>query len=73
MKKKWRVRDDLIAGQQYGASTFISGMAKFRGKEVTPALVVFNIEEDNRRWNWTPEMFEDETSDCPFRRGGGMG
>ena len=71
MKKKWRVRDDLVVGQQYGVSTFVSGMAKFRGKKVTlDDNITFEIEEDDFMYDWTPEMFEDEpVSDFPFRRG----
>ena len=69
MKKKWKVRNDLMAGKVYGEAVFAPERAKYLGREVTPAPVIFNIEEDNREWGWSPEMFEDESSDCPFRRG----
>ena len=67
MKKRWRLRSDLVVGNSYGGEKLVPEMADFRGKEVTFRHVC--IRED-AYWNWTPEMFEDEpVPDCPFRRG----
>lgn len=67
MKKRWRLRSDLVVNQSYGGEKLVPDMADFRGKEVTVRHVC--IRED-AYWNWTPEMFEDEpVPDCPFRRG----
>ena len=65
MKKKWKVRSDLVVGEKYGGEKFISDMEEFKGQKVSIDMV--KIEGDI--WNWTPEMFKDESSDCPFKRG----
>ena len=34
MKKKWRVRDNLVVGQNYDGEEFVAEMAQFKNKEV---------------------------------------
>jgi len=69
MKRKVRVRSDLVVDERYSDIYFTEEMAEFKGKEVTIATN-FRIKEDEGLWVWSPEMFEDEpSSDCPFKRG----
>ena len=54
------VREDLIVGEKYGKDVFTSAMISFKGKVVTINKVIglkYEIEEDDKTWNWTDEMF----------------
>lgn len=68
------VKDDLALLAKYYmegsiiSDTFVEGMIKFLGKPVTidaMSLNKYKIKEDNHRYNWTDEMFE-ETEDFGF-------
>ena len=57
---KVRVREDLVADQWYGNEIVVSGMTRLKGKIVTISKVRYDkyeIEEDNKIWWWTDEMF----------------
>jgi len=58
-----RVRKDLKKGEQYDKCNVVNDMSKRAGRIVTIALVKedcerYLIEEDNRIWYWSEEMFE---------------
>ena len=62
---KVKVRNDLIEYEKYGSNSFVDSMKKFKGETVTIAEInvghfcnEYRIFEDNKRWNWTDEMFE---------------
>ena len=60
------VREDLIAGENYGKDVFTSAMVSFKGKVVTISKVIgfkYEIEEDDKTWNWTDEMFSGKVSE----------
>ena len=60
------VREDLISGEQYGKDVFTSAMVSFKGKVVTISKVIgfkYEIEEDDKTWNWTDEMFSGKVSE----------
>jgi hypothetical protein len=57
---KVRVREDLIHGREYGGITFY--MDDWKGEVVTISFVgsdYYEIAEDEDKWSWTDEMFED--------------
>ena len=57
---KVRVREDLAADNWYGNEIVVSGMTCLKGKIVTISKVRYDkyeIEEDNKIWWWTDEMF----------------
>ena len=57
---KVRVREDLKADNWYGNEIVVSGMTRLKGKIVTISKVRYDkyeIEEDNKIWWWTDEMF----------------
>lgn len=60
------VREDLISGERYGNDVFTSTMVSFKGKVVTISKVIgfkYEIEEDDKTWNWTDEMFSGKVSE----------
>lgn len=60
------VREDLIVGEKYGNDVFTSTMVSFKGKVVTISKVIgfkYEIEEDDKTWNWTDEMFSGKISE----------
>ena len=60
------VREDLISGERYGKDVFTSTMVSFKGKVVTISKVIgfkYEIEEDDKTWNWTDEMFSGKVSE----------
>ena len=63
---KVRVREDLAADNWYGNEIVVSGMTCFKRKIVTISKVRYDkyeIEEDNKIWNWTDEMFSGKISE----------
>ena len=63
---KVRVREDLETDNWYGKEIFVSGMTWLKGKIVTISKVLYDkyeIEEDNKIWNWTDEMFSGKVSE----------
>jgi hypothetical protein len=58
---KVRIREDLVHGKEYGGMTFY--MDGWAGKIVTISYVnssgYYEIAEDNEKWVWSAEMFED--------------
>ena len=57
---KVRVREDLAADNWYGNEIVVPGMTCLKGKIVTISKVRYDkyeIEEDNKIWWWTDEMF----------------
>lgn len=57
---KVRVREDLAADNWYGNKIVVSGMTHLKGKIVTISKVLYDkyeIEEDNKIWWWSEEMF----------------
>ena len=63
---KVRVREDLAADNWYGNEIVVSGMTRFKGKIVTVSKVRYDkyeIEEDNKIWWWTDEMFSGKVSE----------
>ena len=60
------VREDLKIGKEYGRYFFMSEMNFLKGKTVTITNVIDNkykIEEDNKIWWWTDEMFFEKVSE----------
>lgn len=58
---KVRVRKDLEAYEEYGNINFTESMEKYKGKIVTIEAINSNsyfVEEDNKNYYWTDEMFE---------------
>ena len=63
---KVRVREDLAADNWYGNEIVVSGMTCLKGKIVTISKVRYDkyeIEEDNKIWWWTEEMFSGKISE----------
>ena len=63
---KVRVREDLEADNWYGKEIFVSGMGCLKGKIVTISKIRYDkyeIEEDNKIWWWTDEMFSGKISE----------
>ena len=63
---KVRVREDLAADNWYGNEIVVSGMTCLKGKIVTISKVLYDkyeIEEDNKIWNWTDDMFSGKVSE----------
>lgn len=63
---KVRVREDLEADNWYGKEIFVSGMGCLKGKIVTISKIRYDkyeIEEDNKIWWWTDEMFSGKVSE----------
>lgn len=62
---KVRVREDLVNGREYGGITFY--MDGWKGKVVTISFIdslgCYEIAEDEDKWCWTDEMFEDVSDD----------
>ena len=61
-----RVREDLAADNWYGNEIVVSGMTRLKGKIVTISKVRYDkyeIEEDNKIWWWTDEMFSGKVSE----------
>ncbi len=60
---KVRVRTDLVGGEKYGGITFY--MDDWKGKVVTISFVgtYYEIAEDEDKWSWVDEMFEDVSDD----------
>lgn len=61
---KVKIREDLIADEEYGEINYISDMDKWKGKIVTISFAdndnnCYGIAEDTEGWNWSAEMFED--------------
>ena len=61
--QKVRIRSDLITDKAYGHDNVHMDMLKYRGQIVTidrlqDFVRKFYIEEDYRKWSWTPEMIE---------------
>lgn len=60
---KVRVKRDLVINEKYGDGTlFRNDMARYEGQVVTISEIgdySYRIKEDNERWGWTDEMFED--------------
>ena len=68
---KVRVREDLVAGSSY-KYYFSDEMAKFRGKEVTIMKHDdnrYHLAEDDGKWAWTDDMFEDIQRESSFSVG----
>ena len=62
---KVRVREDLAADNWYGNEIVVSGMTCLKGKIVTISKVQYDkyeIEEDNKIWWWSDEMFSGKIS-----------
>ena len=62
---KVRVREDLAADNWYGNEIVVPGMTCLKGKIVTISKVQYDkyeIEEDNKIWWWTEEMFSGKVS-----------
>ena len=60
------VREDLAADNWYGNEIVVSGMTCLKGKIVTINKVQYDkyeIEEDDKIWNWTDEMFSGKVSE----------
>lgn len=60
---KVKVREDLIVDETYDDIYFVEKMEMYKGKEVTINEVYaynYKIEEDNGRWSWVNDMFEEE-------------
>lgn len=65
---KVKIREDLIADEEYGEIDYISDMDKWKGKIVTISFAdndnnCYGIAEDTEVWNWSAEMFEDVSDD----------
>lgn len=65
---KVKIREDLVVGNMYGASSFTSKMEQYKGKIATITNVYYNytysyyhIDIDNEHLHWTDEMFEEIT------------
>jgi hypothetical protein len=61
---KVKIREDLVADEEYGEIDYISDMDKWKGKVVTISFAdsdnnCYGIAEDTEGWNWSAEMFED--------------
>lgn len=61
---KVKIREDLVADEEYGEINYISDMDKWKGKIVTISFAdndnnCYGIAEDTEGWNWSAEMFED--------------
>jgi hypothetical protein len=61
---KVKIREDLVADEEYGEIDYISDMDKWKGKIVTISFVdndnnCYGIAEDTERWTWSAGMFED--------------
>lgn len=61
---KVKIREDLVADEEYGEIDYISDMDKWKGKIVTISFAdndnnCYGIAEDTEGWNWSAEMFED--------------
>ena len=67
---KVRIREDLSTEKIYGGCRVVPSMTVFLGKTVTihkvrENLNRYEINEDDRVWNWTEEMFEPLESENP--------
>ena len=63
---KVKIKEDLAADNWYGNEIVVSGMACLKGKIVTISKVRYDkyeIEEDNKIWWWTDEMFSGKVSE----------
>ena len=63
---KVRVREDLAADNWYGNEKVVPEMTCFKGKIVIISKVQYDkykIEEDNKIWWWTDEMFSGKVSE----------
>ena len=62
---KVKVRSDLQVDKMYGIAYYNSYMCRYAGKRTTIVRVFpdyYEIDIDAKKWNWTPEMFEDNPS-----------
>ena len=62
---KVKIKEDLAADNWYGNEIVVSGMTCLKGKIVTINKIRYDkyeIEEDNKIWNWTDEMFSGKVS-----------
>lgn len=68
---KVKVRENLIHGEKYGGMTFY--MDGWKGEVVTISLInslgCYEIAEDEDKWAWTDEMFEDVNEENNMNEG----
>ena len=67
---KIRVKSDLQVDETYGIAYYNSYMHHFAGKYTTIVSVYkdyYEVAIDAKKWNWTPEMFEDSPSNKLFK------
>ena len=67
---KVKVRSDLQVDKMYGIAYYNSYMCSYAGKHTTIVSVYKDYCEvaiDAKKWNWTPEMFENNPSNKLFK------